>query len=127
MASHVALVSVLFVLWGALTALVGVSMLALAAGAVALILSGAPDGAGQFAAGLTASAFTTFASIAIVWGLAHVLVGVPLGRLRPWSRSLALTLGSVDLVLLPYGTALGCYTLWTLLSEDGKHLFDERG
>ena len=32
-------------------------------------------------------------------------------------------LGSVDLVLLPYGTALGVYTLWALLSEDGKKLF----
>ena len=29
-------------------------------------------------------------------------------------------LGSVDLLLLPYGTALGCYTLWALLNEDGK-------
>ena len=32
-------------------------------------------------------------------------------------------LGSVDLVLLPYGTALGVYALWVLLNEDGKALF----
>ena len=37
---------------------------------------------------------------------------------------LALTLGSVDLVLLPYGTALGCYTLWALLNEEGKKFFE---
>ena len=35
----------------------------------------------------------------------------------------ALALGAVDLVLLPYGTALGCYALWVLLNEDGKKLF----
>jgi hypothetical protein len=35
----------------------------------------------------------------------------------------ALTLGSIDLVLLPYGTALGLYALWVLLHEDGKNLF----
>ena len=29
-------------------------------------------------------------------------------------------LGSVDLLLLPYGTALGVYALWVLLSEDAK-------
>ena len=34
-------------------------------------------------------------------------------------------LGSVDLVLLPYGTALGVYALWVLLNEDGKALFDD--
>ena len=34
-----------------------------------------------------------------------------------------LALGSVDLLLLPYGTVLGCYALWVLLNEDGKKLF----
>ena len=34
-------------------------------------------------------------------------------------------LGSVDLLLLPYGTALGAYTIWALLSEGGKDLFTE--
>ena len=34
--------------------------------------------------------------------------------------------GSIDLLLLPYGTALGCYTLWVLLSEQGKAIFGVR-
>ena len=37
----------------------------------------------------------------------------------------ALMLGSVDLLLLPYGTALGVYALWILLREDIKRLFEE--
>jgi hypothetical protein len=123
MSSHIDLVGILFVLWGLLTALVGLSTLALGIGAVALIASGAPGGGGQFAAGITAAAFTALALIAILWGAAHVVVGVPLRRRRHWSRVAALVLGSVDLVLLPYGTALGCYTLWVLLSEQGKSLF----
>ena len=63
------------------------------------------------------------ALIAIVWGLAHVAVGVPLRKRRPSARLAALTLGAVDLLLLPYGTALGCYALWVLLNEEGKKLF----
>ena len=122
--SHVDLVGVLFILWGLLTTLVGLSTLALGVGALALIGSETPDGTGQFAAGVVATAFTTLALIAIVWGASHVVVGMPLRRRRPWSRVLALTLGSVDLVLLPYGTALGCYTLWALLNEGGKRLFE---
>ena len=65
----------------------------------------------------------TLGVIAILWGVAHVAVGVPLRRRRHWSRLVALMLGSVDLLLLPYGTALGAYALWVLLREDGKKLF----
>jgi hypothetical protein len=115
---------VLFIVWGLLTALVGVSTLALGVGAVALIASASRGGgAGQVAAGVTAAVFTTLAVIAIVWGAAHVVVGVPLRRHRPRARIMALVLGSVDLLLLPYGTALGVYALWVLLSERGKHSF----
>ena len=126
MAPHVDLLSMLFIVWGLLTTLVGVSTLALGVGAVALITSANRTEGGQFAAGLTAAVFTTLAIIAIVWGAAHVAVGVPLRRRRPWSRIMALVLGSIDLLLLPYGTALGLYGLWVLLHEDGKKLFLHR-
>ena len=124
MSSHVDFVGVLFIVWGVLTALVGLSTLALGVGAVALITSASRSGGAQFAAGLTAAAFTTLAVIAIVWGVAHAVVGVPLGRRKHWARHVALMLGSVDLLLLPFGTALGVYTLWALLSEAGKRTFE---
>ncbi len=125
MEPHVDFVGVLFIVWGLLTTLVGVSTLALGVGAVALITSASRGGGGgQFAAGLTAAAFTALAIIAILWGSAHVAVGVPLRRHRPWSRLIALMLGSVDLLLLPYGTALGIYALYVLLNEKGKALFN---
>ena len=123
MASHVAFVGILFIVWVLLTALVGVSTLALGIGAVALIASANRGDGSQVAAGITAVAFTTLAIIAIVWGAAHVIVGVPLRQRKPWARVIALMLGSVDLLLLPYGTALGIYTLWALLNEKGKALF----
>lgn len=124
---HVDFVGLLFIVWGLLTTLIGVSTLALGVGAVALISSaGRGGGGGQLAAGLTAVVFTTLAVIAILWGTAHVVVGVPLRRRRPSARMMALMLGSVDLLLLPYGTALGVYALWVLLSENGKALFTEK-
>jgi hypothetical protein len=118
-ASHVDFVGVLFIVWGLLTTLVGVSTLALGVGAVAMIASASRGGGtGGFAAGVTAAVFTTLAIIAILWGSAHVVVGVPLRRRRSWARLMALMLGSVDLLLLPYGTALGVSALWVLLNED---------
>jgi len=127
LSSHVDFVGILFIVWGALTALIGLSMLALGIGAVAIILSTSHAGGVQVAAGLTAATFATLAVIAIVWGAAHIVVGLPLRRLRPSARLLALTLGAVDVLLLPYGTALGCYAMWALLNEDGKKLFSVEG
>jgi hypothetical protein len=128
MTPHADFVGILFVVWGLLTALVGLSTLALGFGAVALIMSASRGGeGGQVAAGMTAAAFTVLALIAIIWGVAHVIVGVPLRRRRSWARLSALMLGAVDLLLLPYGTALGAYAIWVLLSEEGKALFAEAG
>lgn len=123
MKSHVDFLGTLFVVWGLLTIVVGVSTLALASGAVALLTSANRGEGGQIAAGITAAAFATLAFLAILWGAAHVAAGVPLRRRRPAARLLALMLGAVDLILLPYGTALGVYALYVLLNEEGKRLF----
>jgi hypothetical protein len=125
-ASQVDFLGLLFIVWGLLTTLVGISTLALGVGAFALITSAGRGGSStQVAANLTAALFTTLAIVAIVWGTAHIVVGVPLRRRRSWARIMALMLGSVDLLLLPYGTALGIYSLWLLLSESGKSLFEK--
>jgi hypothetical protein len=34
---------------------------------------------------------------------------------RPWARMLAIVLGCLSLLDMPFGTALGIYTLWVLL------------
>jgi len=120
-ARHVDFVGVLFVVWGVVTALVGLSTLALGVGGASLATS--PNLAGGVAVGVTAAAFITLAVIAIAWGAGHVMIGVLLRRHRHRARLAALMVGSIDLLLLPYGTALGCYALWVLLSERGKALF----
>ena len=124
MTTQLEFLGVLFIVWGLLTTLIGLSTLALGIGAVAIITSAGRGGAsGQVAASVTAAIFTLLAIIAILWGAAHIIVGFPLRRRRPWARIMALILGSVDLLLLPYGTALGIYALWILLNERGKRLF----
>ena len=37
-------------------------------------------------------------------------------KIRPWARGLAIVLGALALLHFPFGTALGVYTLWVLLS-----------
>lgn len=126
-AAHVDLVGVLFMVWGGLTILIGGSTLALGMAAASLVSSAVEAGRGQLAASVTAATFTVLAAIAIAWGAAHVAVGAMVRRRRHWSRIGALCLSGVDLLLLPYGTALGIYALWILLREDVKPLFDVAG
>jgi hypothetical protein len=120
---HVDLLGALFVIWGVLTCLIGGSTLALSISAAALIASGRARG-GPLAAGLAAATFATLAVLALVWGIAHIVVGLQLRRRRTWSRLAGLALGSLDLLLLPYGTGLGAYALWTLLRDTAKALFE---
>jgi hypothetical protein len=124
MTIHVEFVAILFVLWGALTAVVGVSTFALGVGAASVATS--ETSGVQVAAGLTAVAFIALAIISMLWGAAHVLIGVPLRRRNPRARILAIVAGSIDLILLPFGTPLGIYVLWVLLNERGKALFGVR-
>jgi hypothetical protein len=39
---------------------------------------------------------------------------------------LSLALAVVDLPVLPFGTALGAYAMWVLLTNEGRRLFDPR-
>ena len=122
--TQVDFVAILFIVWGALTAIVGVSTLALGIGAASLATSARAGG--HVAAGLTAGAFITLAVIAILWGAGHVFIGMPLRKHSPRARLLAIVAGSIDLILIPFGTPLGIYALWVLLNERAKALFGVR-
>ena len=123
MQRHVTVLAILTGLWGALALLVGLALLLLSAGALAVLVG--PDGAAVgFAAGLTAGAFAIIGLFALLWGGAHVWAALLLQRLRPGGRILVLGLAVVNLLVLPFGTALGIYALWVLLTHDGRHLFE---
>jgi hypothetical protein len=123
---HVALLGMLIGLWGGLAVLVGVSMALIAAGALAQMLQPGGDSVG-FAAGLTAGMFAGLGTFAILWGGVHIWTAALLGRRRPAGRILGLALGVVNLIVLPFGTALGIYALWALLKNDGRKVFVPAG
>lgn len=44
-----------------------------------------------------------------------IMAGWGLLERQPWARMMAIILGCFNLIDMPFGTALGVYTLWTLL------------
>ena len=120
---HVEILAILCTLSGALAMLVGVSLLLLSAGALAILFG--PDGSAVgFAAGVTATGFAVMGAVALVWGGLHVGASVLLRRRQPSGRVLTLGLAVVNMLLLPFGTALGAYALWILLTDEGRRLFE---
>jgi hypothetical protein len=122
MERHVNLLGILATLWGALAMLIGVSILLLAVGALAQLFDPSSAAVGV-AAGLTAI-FLVFGAFALLWGGAHVWAAVLLRRRHPAGRVLILALAVTNLLVLPFGTALGIYALWVLLTNEGRRLFE---
>ena len=63
------------------------------------------------------------------WLLLKPLVGFAAGwgllERERWARPLTLVLGFIELVHVPFGTALGIYTLWVLLAPNAEREYQE--
>nr|MDQ3071146.1 hypothetical protein [Acidobacteriota bacterium] len=117
--AHLDLLARLYLVWGSLGVLVGVSLMVLAAGAAA-----APqDGAGRLRIG--AIIIAAAAVMPIAGGALCLWTGRALRHRTPRGRLGALTLSLPNLFLLPFGTALGIYSYWVLLNNQVREMFAE--
>lgn len=123
MQSHVTLLTLLTRLWGALSVLVGVSMLFLAVGALAELRTPAVSSL-AVAAGVAGITFLLLALCALAWGGVHLWAAGLMDRRRGRGRLVMLALGVCNLVVLPFGTALGSYAIWVLMSPGSRQLFE---
>ena len=96
MRAHLHLLVILQLVWGAIGLLLGLSMLLLAMGAIAI---GVASGTDRMAAGLTAGAFAIFAVALLVGGGANAWAGRALRRNRPHGRLAVLWLGALGAIL----------------------------
>lgn len=123
MRRHVDLVGLLHLIWGGLGILVGISLIVLAAGASAIAMI--PEHAdSSMAAGLMAFGLGGVGGALIGGGVLSAWIGVGLRRHRPRARIAAFAMALINLFLLPFGTALGIYTFWTLAHHEARALFE---
>jgi len=119
MATHVKILGWLHLIFGALGVL----------GAFA-VMGGIVLGSfftGSLGAMIGLSMIGTFAAVIIIaYAIPGLLAGYGLLRFAPWARILTIVLALFELIRFPFGTCLGVYSLWVLLSADGAALFRGR-
>jgi len=120
MRHHIDVLGLLHMVWGTFGVLSGISLAILATGTHAALTVAGSIGAGPRAAvwllGVTAV-------LMMIFGAAWFATGRRLRRLEVQGRQVALALAIANLLVIPFGTALGIYTFWVLLNNDARSAF----
>lgn len=116
---HIDVLGWLHLVWGTFGLLTGFSLLILAVGARQALAAGV-YGLGERAA---VTVLLLAAAILFGGGLASAATGWALRLGRSRARQTALLLAVPNLLIVPFGTALGVYTFWVLLNNDARRIF----
>lgn len=127
MQTHVKVLAALFIVFGALGVLAALGLMAIFGGTMGIV-GAAGDEEGRAIAlpiiGLTGTLLTAFLLVLSIPGL---ITGFGLLSYRNWARVLGIVLSALQLINIPFGTILGAYGLWVLLSKETEQLFQETG
>lgn len=70
----------------------------------------------------TASLWWALALAGVIFGLAAIIGGWGLYHRKNWGRMTVLVIGVLALFRIPFGTAVGIYTLWVLLKPEAARM-----
>ena len=125
MATHIRVLGWLHIVFGALGLLCALAALLFFGGIAGLVGVADTTGDARIAVPILGAlggvAFVVLAAIATP----GLVAGVGLLSYRPWARILTIILSAIHLLNVPFGTALGVYGLWALLSDEGNRLFQQ--
>jgi hypothetical protein len=124
-AEHVRLLGILWLALSALTTVGGVVLLILA-NTVFAHLHELPNVPADVPAGFLHALFGTLGFIVLAKAAAGFLAGWGLLQREPWARMLTIVLAFLALFNIPFGTAVGIYSLWVLLPAQSDAEYQEQ-
>ena len=122
MATHVRILAWLNIALGALGVLAALVVFA-GAQIIPAILNHAASDEAAIPVALVQMIVTIVMSIILVMSLPCLVLGFGLHNFRPWARVLGLVLAAVNLLNVPFGTAISLYSFWVLLKPETEALF----
>ena len=126
MERHVTILGAFHIAFGAIGLVIALAILVIFGGAAGLIGVGASDPDALIAVPIVALVGTFLMMAALILSVPGIAAGFGLMTYRPWARMLTVVLSLLHLFNFPFGSALGVYGLWVLLSDEGRLLFERR-
>ena len=123
MAQHIKIVAILHIIFSSMIILVGLIVLLIFGGLASMVGSAAQSHDALIAVPIVGSIGGIICVVFLVLGLPGIIAGIGMLQFRPWGRILGIVISALDLIHIPFGTALGIYGLWALLSREGEMLF----
>jgi hypothetical protein len=121
---HIRLLGILWLALSALNAVAGVVLFIIGNTVFAHLheMGGVPP---DVPAGFLHSLFSTIGVLVLAKAALGFLAGWGLLRREPWARMLTIVLSFLALFNVPFGTALGIYSLWVLLSAESEREYEQ--
>ncbi len=120
MEKHVSILGILYIIFSILGIMI--SML------VFWVLLGSGLASGdEEAIAILAIIGTAASGFILLLSIPGIIGGIWLMKWKPWARILVLILGFLNLIDIPFGTALGIYTIWVLMKDETIQLFRSGG
>jgi hypothetical protein len=123
MQSHVRVLGILHIVFGALGVLTAIFLMVIFGGITGVIGLNASGDDARIAIPVIGRIGALVVMFTAMLSLPSIIAGIGLLSYRPWARILTLVLSVFLLIHLPFGTALGFYGFWVLLSAQGAALF----
>ena len=123
MASHVRILAALHIVFGGLGLLLGFLAFAFFGGLAGLVGMSGKSAEAPFAVPILGAIGGVILIVTLMLAVPGIVAGIGLLGFRPWARILAIVLSALDLLHVPFGTALGVYGFWVLLSRETESLF----
>jgi hypothetical protein len=124
MASHIKVLGILQIIYGGLGMLAALLVLVFFGGLAGVLGSSLTQhGDDALAAPILGGIGGIIFVIIAILSLPSLICGIGLLQFKPWARILAIVLSVLHLFSVPFGTALGVYGLWALLSPEAQMLF----
>jgi hypothetical protein len=116
MEKHLQFLGGLFIIFNTLTLVIALVV-------SAIVVGGGMISGDETVMAITAMVASILAFILLIVSVPGIICGFGLLKRRPWARVLAMVIGVINLFNIPFGTALGIYTLWVLMHDDSQPLF----
>ena len=124
MAQHVKVLGILHIVFGALCVLGGLICLAVMGGIAGIVGSSDQSEDAAVAVPVLAAIGVFVCVLCLVVGLPGLVGGVGLLQFRSWARITVIVISALDLIHIPFGTALGIYGFWVLLNPETEAMFN---